>query len=115
MAGEIQAVIFKIKRGGIRTMDIKKLTTALLAIGGLITISALIWWFYFYSQVIKELGGNFEDAAPCLYSSGNGCGFVSGLAELGGGNPYNPTIFWIGIVLLGLGAVLKFSLNNEEK
>ena len=95
-------------------MDIKKLTTTLLMLGGLITVGALLWWLYFYSQVVKELGCDFGQAVPCLYSSGGGCGFVSGLAQLGGATPYNPIVFWVGIVLFGVGIILKFSLKKEN-
>lgn len=96
-------------------MDIKKLIKTLLALGGLVTVGALVWWVYFYSQVIKELGGDFGDAAQCLYSSGGGCGFVSGLAQMGGATPYNPIVFWVGVILLGVGLILKFSLKQEDQ
>jgi hypothetical protein len=94
-------------------MDIKKLTEILLWLGGLLTVAAFIWWAYFYGQVTKEMGRNLGDAFGCLYSSGGPCGFVSALAQLGGVTPYNPIAFWIGVIPLAVGIILKLSFKKE--
>ena len=95
-------------------MDIKKLTATFLIIGGSITTGALLWWLNFYGQITRELGGTIGEAFSCLYSSGGECGFVIELAQLGGFTPYNPISFWVGVVLLGIGIILKFSLKKKE-
>jgi len=95
-------------------MDTKKLAKVLIWIGGLVTLAAFIWWAYFYGQVTKEMGGNMGDAIGCLYSSSGPCGFVSGLAQFGGVTPYNPVVFWIGVVMLGIGIILKLSVKEES-
>jgi len=94
-------------------MEIKKLTQILLGLGGLVTLGALIWWASFYSQVIKEIGGNLEDFLPCLYTSSGPCGFLVGIARLAGVIPYNPTLFWIGVIIFGVGIILKLSLKKD--
>ncbi len=94
-------------------MDIKKLTNILIGIGILTIIVALIWWAIFYTQVTGARSSLPIDALRCLYSSSGPCSFVSGIARLSGVTPYNPTIFWIGIIVLGIGIILKFSLKEE--
>ncbi len=95
-------------------MDTKKLTDILLGIGVAVTVVAFVWWAYFYGQVTKEMGGNLGDAFGCFYSSGGPCGFISGLAQLAGMTPYNPVVFWVGAVMLGIGIILKLSLKKES-
>jgi len=93
-------------------MDIKKLTVILIGIGTLITVGAFIWWNVFYSQVTgTEMS---IDKLRCLYTSSGQCGFIASLARLSGGTPYNPTFFWIGIIVLGAGIILKYSLKEEQ-
>ena len=97
---------------GSNGLDIKKLTDNLLLLGILITIGAVVWWVIFYSQVTSELGTDLGEAFSCLYSSEGGCGFVSGVAQMGGMTPYNPMVFWIGSGLLGLGILLNISRKS---
>lgn len=96
-------------------MDVKKLTNVLLGGGGAVTCVALLWWAYFYEQVVRGLTGgrgSLTDALSCLYSSGGPCGFVSGMAQLGGATPYSPVVFWVGAVLLGIGIILRLSAGS---
>ncbi|CAB5507888.1 hypothetical protein [uncultured Gammaproteobacteria bacterium] len=95
-------------------MDTKKLTQILIRIGGAVTVAAFIWWAYFYGQITKEMGGNIGDAFGCLYSSSGPCGFISGFAQFGGVTPYSPVVFWIGVVMLGIGIILKLSTKEES-
>ena len=94
-------------------MEIKKLTQILLGLGGLVTVGSVIWWASFYGQVTKEVGGNLGDFFQCLYTSGGPCGFLVGIAQLAGVTPYNPTLFWIGTIMLGVGIILQFSLKKD--
>ena len=59
-------------------------------------------------------GGNIGDAFGCLYSSSGPCGFVSGLAQFDGVTPYNPVVFYIGIILLVIGIILFLSIKGES-
>lgn len=95
-------------------MEVKKLSQILIVIGGIITGIALIWWAAFYGEVAQEFGGNLGDALKCLFSSGGECAFVTGIAQMVGSTPYNPVVFWVGIVILGVGLILLFSLKQES-
>lgn len=100
-------------------MDIQKLNKILTGLGATILAAAIIWWFFFYSGVINDLSSltgnskNLSDAFVCLYSSGGGCAFISGMAEYAGYTPYEPLMFWVGIIMLGLGLILKFTQKKE--
>ncbi|WP_394146724.1 hypothetical protein [Shewanella atlantica] len=99
----------------IQGIDIAKLTQMLLWGGGAITFCAFLWWANFYGQVVKEFGGQLSEAATCLYSSSGTCALVSGLAQMGGGTPYDPVVFWVGIVVLGLGILLFLSATTKNR
>jgi hypothetical protein len=66
----------------------------------------------FYSQKRKEIGGSLGDFVQCLFTSSGECSFVNFLAGLAGVTPYNPILFWIGIIMLGTGAIIRFSLKK---
>jgi hypothetical protein len=95
-------------------MDMKKLTEALIGFGIVITAGAVIWWAIFYSQVTKEMGGSLGDFFQCLFTSSGECSLVNFFAGLAGVTPYNPTLFWIGVIMLGTGVIIKFSLKKED-
>jgi len=94
-------------------VEIKKLTQILLGLGGLVTVGSIIWWVSFYSRVIKEMGGSLGDFFQCLYTSSGPCALLVGIARLAGVTPYNPTLFWIGAIMLGVGIILQFSLKKD--
>lgn len=95
-------------------MDVRKLCSILLTLGAFMTLAALLWWALFYGSVVRELGkdASLIDAVGCLYSSGGPCGFVAGLAQLGGKTPYSPMVFWIGVALLIVGVVMRLALKD---
>lgn len=95
-------------------MDFKKLAGIVLGIGALGVIASLAWWYSFYSNVVGKSRGlsTMSDAFSCIYSSSGGCSVVSGISSLAGQTPYNPTWFWISIVVLAVGAVLQVSLKK---
>ena len=97
-------------------MNIEKLKKVLMGTGGVILGVAIIWWFSFYSEVVNELGRGkgWDDALVCLYSSSGGCAIISGLAKFGGATPYEPLVFWVGIIVLALGVILKFTQSKEN-
>lgn len=97
-------------------MDIEKLKKILIGLGGAVLFVAVVWWFAFYSVVVNELGRGkgWDEALVCLYSSSGGCAFISGLAKFGGATPYEPIVFWVGVIILGIGLFLKFTQKNEN-
>ena len=98
-------------------MDFRKLGNLLTVLGGVVLVGACIWWFSFYSSVVREVGratGNQGDATVfdalnCLYSSGGICGLVSSVATIAGKTPYEPMVFWFGLAGLVLGVLFRLT------
>jgi hypothetical protein len=91
-----------------------KLAVILLFVGMPTTVIAIIWWASFYGKIVREVGGNLGQVFNCLFTSGGGCGFVNALAQFAGVTPYNPSLFWFGVVMLVVGILLKFSLKENQ-
>lgn len=85
-----------------------KLSSLLFKAGVVVTLLALVWWGFTYGQMAIDLGSGFDKALTCLYSSGGLCKMASGFSKLGGGTPYEPLLFWAGVLLLACGLVLGF-------
>jgi hypothetical protein len=94
-------------------MDIKKLTQILIDFGVLIILGAIYWWACYYSRVTNVMGGNLGDFFQCLYTSSGPCSFIAVIGRLAGVPPYNPILFWIGIIMFGAGIILNFSLKKD--
>jgi hypothetical protein len=90
-------------------MDINKLKKILIWLGGFVTLAALLWWAKFFNE---PTNGNLGEALSCLYSSSGMCGVVSGISQFSGSTPYNPIIFWVGVISLFIGIILKFSMKD---
>lgn len=98
-------------------MDFKKLGMILMGLGLAVTAGACIWWYTFYSAVVREVmrvpGGNAQlnvfDAKSCLYSSSDFCGLISGAARFLGNTPYEPMLFWAGVAALVIGAIVRLA------
>lgn len=94
-------------------MDFRKLIQTLMSVGGVAILGALGWWFYFYSQVAKELKVDLGELISCVYSTGGSCGVVSGLAKFAGYTPYEPMLLWFGAATYGIAWILKSSLKES--
>ena len=97
-------------------MDTKKLSKILVVLGSIVLIAAFIWWLIFYSEIVRGLGGGkgWSDAFVCLFSFSGECAFISNLAKFGGAAPYEPLVFWVGIILLGIGLFFKFTHKSDK-
>ena len=84
-----------------------KIANVFLGVGGVGLVGALLWWASFYGGLMAELDGSLGDAVGCLYSSSGPCGFVAGMAQFAGQTPYSPVLFWAGLIVAGIGGVLK--------
>jgi hypothetical protein len=89
-------------------MDIKKLTQILIDFGVLIIVGAILWWATFYGHLVTR-DYNLGDFFQCLYTSSGPCGLLAGNTRL----PYNPILFWIGIIMFGAGIILKSYLKKD--
>ena len=96
-------------------MDFRKFGNILMVFGAALLIGALIWWFMFYSSVVREIGkatggeGSVFDVVGCLYSSSGVCSLVSTVAVLAGKTAYEPMLFWFGLAGLILGVVMRYT------
>jgi hypothetical protein len=98
-------------------VDFKKLGNALTVIGALALVGAFIWWFSFYSSVVRDIGSatgrpgdaSVFDAWSCLYSSGGICTLVTAVSTLAGRTAYEPMVFWFGLAGLVLGLLIRFT------
>ena len=97
-------------------MDFRKLGNVLMLAGVVVLAAACIWWFVFYSSVVREIGkatgsgeGSVFDVVGCLYSASGICGLVSSVAVLAGKTAYEPMLFWFGLAGLVLGVVIRFT------
>ena len=66
--------------------------------GIILLVVSLVWW--------QQTFGFKIDYLKCLAVSDGVCR-VSGFGKILGGSPYNPIIFWVGLVCLIAGVVLK--------
>jgi len=89
-------------------MNTTKLSSLLFKAGVVVTMVAVVWWGLTYGQMAVDLGTGFNKALTCLFASGGMCGFTGSLSALGGGTPYEPLVFWLGVALLAAGLVLGF-------
>ena len=98
-------------------MDFKKLGNILTVAGAVVLVGALVWWFSFYSSVVREIGratgggadASVFDAWSCLYSSSGICALVTGVSTLAGKTAYEPMLFWFGLAGLLLGLLIRFT------
>jgi len=97
-------------------VDFRKLGNVLMAAGAVVLVAAAIWWFTFYSSVVREIGrvtgsgeGSVLDVVGCLYSSSGICGLVASVAVLAGKTAYEPMLFWFGLAGLVLGVLVRFT------
>jgi hypothetical protein len=98
-------------------MDFRRLGNILIALGLVVVAAAVAWWYTFFASVAREVsrvpGGNAQisvfDAKSCLYSNSDFCGLISGAARMLGNTPYEPMLFWAGLVGLVVGVVVRLA------
>jgi hypothetical protein len=102
-------------------VDFKKLGNLLTVAGAVVLIGACIWWYSFYSSVVREIGNatgggadaSVFDAKSCLYSSSGLCSLVTSVTTLAGNTPYEPMLFWFGLGGLVLGLLIRFTAKSS--
>jgi membrane associated rhomboid family serine protease len=96
-------------------VDFRKLGNLLVLAGVAVLVAACIWWFSFYSSVVREIGqatgreGSVFDVVACLYSTSGICGLVASVAVLAGKTAYEPLLFWFGLAGLILGVLIRYT------
>lgn len=95
-------------------MDARKLGLILLAGGAAFTLLALVWFAASYADAMdmaSEFAGDDYAARfmTCLYSSAAIC---QGAAMFSDGPAYSPEVFWIGVIALLGGIVVRLAASR---
>jgi hypothetical protein len=95
-------------------MNTRKLSRILILGGAAVVVLSVVWFLAAYAEAIEffgELGGGDMGAEmmACLYSSPAICQGVSALSDA---PSYSPVVFWIGLIALLAGVIVRFSLNK---
>jgi hypothetical protein len=88
-------------------MILHRLGGALLLFGLAGLVGAFAWWSEFYSQVARFIGSKGPLPSECLYSTTGPCRLVAGVANWAGVHAYEPALFWIAIVSVLLGLLIR--------
>ena len=90
-------------------MDFKKLANILMIGGTSLIAIALLWWGRYYGPISN---GHLKSALKCIYSTSGMCGVVDYIGGFATEFPYNPTLFWVGVVCLLFGFMLGMSTKK---
>lgn len=92
-------------------MDIRKLSLILMLGGAGAGLLALIWFVAAYAGAADFMGDQFGlKMLSCLYSSAAIC---QGAAMFSEGPSYSPVLFWIGVIGMLAGVVIRLSAGNS--
>ena len=80
-----------------------RVTPALIAIGGAIVLTAIVWWWITYGDVIRYNYISASEAGVCLLGDSEICRLARALCR--GAHPvaiaaYRAATFWIGVAAL---------------
>ena len=95
-------------------MDLKKLANLLLVLGIVLLVAATAWWANFYTPIMRDLNAPLSDALDCLYSNAGACNLATGITQLLGKTPYNPTLFLIGAGASVAGVLLRLTAKSPQ-
>lgn len=85
---------------------IRSVGKMLMVLGGVGFVTALVWWFSFFRQM---LGENVKRASECFYRTTLECqigNLIGGFMDI---PPYNPVLLWASGIMAGVG-LLVFAL-----
>ena len=95
-------------------MNTRKLSRILIAGGVAVVVLSVVWFFAAYVEAmdyIGQFGGSdmVAEMMACLYSSPDIC---HGAGALSDAPSYSPVVFWIGLIALLAGVIIRFALNK---
>ncbi len=95
-------------------MTTVKLQKVLFVLGIVVTLLAVVWWGVVNYFLAQQTGGNMLDSLSCIFSLSSSCNFIRGMVWMRGISLYEPLLFWMGLVILGIAIILKRSLARES-
>jgi hypothetical protein len=76
----------------------------------------VLYWYWFYDQVIRALGERGAPPTECLFTLNGPCGLIAGAARFMGHTPYDPFFLWAGLLAIGVGiALIMISSSKAAK
>ena len=94
-------------------MATAKLQKRLLILGIVVSVAAVIWWGVVNYFLAQQTGGNMMDSVSCIYSLSASCNLMRGMVWMRGRSLYEPMVFWMGILILGIALGMKRSLAAD--
>lgn len=91
----------------------KTLVNIFVGLGALLTLCSSLWWGLVYYFVSKQNGESMWSSLNCIYSIGADCNFLRAMGWLRGVGPYEPVLFWMGVTVLVMSLLLKFSMAKQ--
>lgn len=96
-------------------MATARLQKILFILGIAIIALAILWWGLVSYFVAQQTGGNMLDGLSCIFSVSASCNFMRGMAWMRGMvGLYEPVVFWLGLVVLGIAIALKRSIARDQ-
>ncbi len=74
----------------------------MVAIGALMLVGAVGWWYAFFEQV---LGHDVKKASQCFYYTTDACSLASIVGYIGNIPTYSPLPFWLSVAVMVIGVV----------
>lgn len=96
-------------------MKTKTLLNLFTGLGVVIVAVSAAWWGVVYHFVSQQNGESMWGSVACMYSLSAECNFLRAMGWLRGINPYEPMLFWAGVMVLLMSLLLKRSLGRVEK
>jgi hypothetical protein len=95
-------------------MKTKSMLNIFTGIGALLTVLSFFWWALVYHFVSKQNGESMWSSVNCLYSIGTDCNFLRAMGWLRGVDPYEPLLFWMGLMMLLISRLVMSSLKKDS-
>lgn len=95
-------------------MNTRKLSRILILAGAAVVVLSVVWFLAAYVETmdyIGQFGGGdmVAEVMSCLYSSPAIC---QGANVFSDGPSYSPVVFWIGLIALLAGVIIRFALDK---
>jgi len=94
-------------------MKTKTLLNMSIGLGALLTTVSALWWGLVYHFVSKMNGESMWASVDCMASLSAECNLLRAMGWMRGINPYEPMLFWFGLVVLVMALLLKSSFVKE--
>ena len=92
-----------------------RLGKLILAIGCLWSAGSVAYWYSFYENILRMMGGRGGLPTECLFTLKGGCGTIATAARFLGHAPYDPRFLWAGLVAVCVGGALIIITSQESQ